>query len=100
MLKGDFFMKTKIYRKDGRKYVKSKNGEEYSYYTVLVTAIAVLLISLLLMAAGIVAIFSEPVAEDYGTFSIVMTVKTIVGLALCYGASRTMKVFDNIMKRF
>lgn len=90
----------KIYIKNGRKCVKSNDGREYSYYTVLAVAIATLTISILLMGAGIVLIFSEPVGNISGTFLKVMFLKTMIGIALSYVSYLTFRVFKNLMEKF
>lgn len=90
----------KTYIKNGRKCVQSRDGMEYSYYTVLVVAIVTLIVSLLLMGVGIILIFSEPDVNAFGTFLKIMILKTVIGIVLCYVAYLTFKAFNNIMKKF
>ena len=90
----------KTYIKNGRKYVQARDGMEYSYYTVLVVAIATLIVSFLLMVVGIILILGEPDVILFGTFLKIMILKTVIGTALCYVAYLILKVFNNIMERF
>lgn len=90
----------KTYIKNGRKFVKSRDGHSYNYKVVVVTALTTFVVSALLLVIGAILIISEPTQNDMTMFMITMVVKTIVGFGLCYAGYKVSNMFVNIMKKF
>lgn len=90
----------KTYIKNGRKFVKSRDGHSHNYKVVVVTALTTFVVSALLLGIGAILIISEPTQSDMTMFLITMVVKTIVGIGLCYVGYKVFNMFVNIMKKF